>query len=188
MSESTRPAGTPVLVSLSWLPWVTGPAAETVVTQTLDVMLDPSADLAVMLTEPTFSPETTPDALTVAMVVSLDVQVIVLLVALAGVTVAEMLVTEPTLTDAVVGIVMPVTAVEGVTGFVVPLFVSEPPPPEQAKVMARPKAMDRLQRLRGKDVLRLKSLMFHLHRDHQYFPLGEDHRIFQGMRSSIDSM
>ena len=81
----------------------------TVTVQLLEVMFDPSVDLAVTVTDPALMPVTTPP-LTVAVVVSFEVQVRVLFVALAGNTVAVSVVVAPALTDAVDGIVMLVTS------------------------------------------------------------------------------
>jgi hypothetical protein len=111
-----------------------GVLKETITVQPLEVMFDPSVDAAVMDAVPAFTPVMTPAELTKATLVSVECQVRVLLVALAGATAAVRLVVLPTVTDAVEGIEMPVTATEagGVFGG---LELSFPP---QAMARRRP--------------------------------------------------
>jgi hypothetical protein len=103
----------------------------------LDVIFEPSVDLAVMLAEPAFRPVTTPAELTEATVPSLEIQFRILLLALAGVTVAVRGVVAPTVMEAVAGIVTWVTRTVGAAPTVtVQLFDAMCEPSVEAAVIS----------------------------------------------------
>ncbi len=97
-----------------------GGMALTVTVQVFEVILDPSVEAAVICAVPTATPVTAPDALTVAIEGSLEVQLSVWFVAFAGSTVAAIVAVEPTATVAVFGIVTLATGVLA-AGFTVKL-------------------------------------------------------------------
>ncbi len=85
------------------------PPVVTVTLHEFEVILDPSMERAVIDTVPPLIPLTTPELLTVAVVVSFEFQVNVLFVAFEGWTVAVRVVVEPAATEAVDGMLMPAT-------------------------------------------------------------------------------
>jgi hypothetical protein len=75
----------------------------TVTVQVLEVIADPSVDVAVICAVPVETPVTTPEALTAAMLGLLEVQLRAIFVALPGVMAGTIVVVDPTETETVAG-------------------------------------------------------------------------------------